>query len=94
MLDVEYVVVPALIVLIGILIAWISILRVLSLRNRTLPKWRKAQRRHRSFMHRSDRRCSCIQQWVQCNRTPSLPLEAARPDIPGERAQDAHRLHW
>src|ERR1700679_3563028 len=41
MLDVEYIVVPALIVLIGILIAWISILRVLSLRNRTLPTRRK-----------------------------------------------------
>ena len=41
MLNVEYVVVPALIVLIGILIAWISIWRVLSLRNKTLPKWRK-----------------------------------------------------
>ena len=39
--DVEYVVIPALIVLIGILIAWISISRVLSLRNKTLPTWRK-----------------------------------------------------
>jgi pimeloyl-ACP methyl ester carboxylesterase len=41
MLDVGYVVVPALIVLIGILIAWLSIWRVLSLRNKTLPTWRK-----------------------------------------------------
>src|ERR1700742_1926357 len=39
--DVEYVVIPALIVLIGILIAWISISWVLSLRNKTLPTWRK-----------------------------------------------------
>jgi pimeloyl-ACP methyl ester carboxylesterase len=39
--DVEYVVIPALIVLIGILIAWISISWALSLRNKTLPTWRK-----------------------------------------------------
>ena len=42
--DVEYVVIPALIVLIGILIAWISISWVLSLRNKTLPTWRKLRR--------------------------------------------------
>jgi pimeloyl-ACP methyl ester carboxylesterase len=41
MLDVGYAVVPALIVLVGVLIAWFSIRRVQSLRNRTLSAWRK-----------------------------------------------------
>jgi pimeloyl-ACP methyl ester carboxylesterase len=45
MVDVDYAVVPALIVLIGILIAWFSTRRVLSLRNRTLPTWRKMTER-------------------------------------------------
>ena len=45
MLDVNYAVVPALIVLIGILIAWFSARRVLSLRNKTLPTWRKITER-------------------------------------------------
>jgi pimeloyl-ACP methyl ester carboxylesterase len=45
MLDVDYTVVPALIVLIGILIAWFSVRRVLSLRGKTLPTWRKITER-------------------------------------------------
>ena len=49
MLNVEYVVVPALIVLIGILIAWISIWRVLSLRTKPFPNG-GSSRRHCSFM--------------------------------------------
>jgi pimeloyl-ACP methyl ester carboxylesterase len=43
--DIEYVVIPALIVLIGILITWFSIRRLLSLRNKTLPTWRKLTER-------------------------------------------------
>jgi pimeloyl-ACP methyl ester carboxylesterase len=45
MADVDYAVVPALIVLIGILIAWLSARRVLSLRNKTLSTWRKITER-------------------------------------------------
>jgi pimeloyl-ACP methyl ester carboxylesterase len=45
MLDVNYAMVPALIVLISILIAWSSAQRVLSLRNKTLPTWRKITER-------------------------------------------------
>jgi hypothetical protein len=45
MLDVDYAAVPALIVLIGILIVWLSARRVLSLRNKTLPTWRKITER-------------------------------------------------
>jgi hypothetical protein len=45
MLDVDYAAVPALIVLIGILIAGLSARRVLSLRNKTLPTWRKITER-------------------------------------------------
>ena len=41
MLDVDYAVVPALIVLLGILIAWFSVRRVMSLRSKILPSWRK-----------------------------------------------------
>jgi pimeloyl-ACP methyl ester carboxylesterase len=43
--DINYVVIPALLVLIGILVAWFSIRRVLSLRNKTLPTWRKLSER-------------------------------------------------
>jgi pimeloyl-ACP methyl ester carboxylesterase len=39
-MDFPYVVVPALIVLIGILIAWLSMRRVLSLRGKSYPRWR------------------------------------------------------
>jgi pimeloyl-ACP methyl ester carboxylesterase len=45
MLDVDYAAVPALIVLIGILIAWLSARRVLSVRNKTLLTWRKITER-------------------------------------------------
>ncbi len=45
MLDVHYAMVPALIVLISILIAWSSARRVLSLRNKTLSTWRKITER-------------------------------------------------
>jgi hypothetical protein len=44
-MDVGYVLVPVLIVLIGILIAWFSARRVLSLRSKTLPAWRKITER-------------------------------------------------
>ena len=37
--DLDYVVVPTLIVLVSILIAWFSMRRALSLRNKTLPTW-------------------------------------------------------
>jgi pimeloyl-ACP methyl ester carboxylesterase len=40
-MDFHYVVVPALIVLIGSLIAWHSTRRILSLRRKSYPKWRK-----------------------------------------------------
>jgi pimeloyl-ACP methyl ester carboxylesterase len=45
MLDVDYAVVPALIVLLGILIAWFSVRRVMSLRSKILPSWRKITER-------------------------------------------------
>jgi pimeloyl-ACP methyl ester carboxylesterase len=45
MLDVDYAVVPALIVLLGILIAWFSARRVMSLRSKILPSWRKISER-------------------------------------------------
>jgi len=45
MLDVDYAVVPALIVLLGILIAWFSARRVMSLRSKVLPTWRKITER-------------------------------------------------
>jgi pimeloyl-ACP methyl ester carboxylesterase len=45
MLDVNYAMVPALIALISILIAWSSAQRVLSLRNKTFPRWRKITER-------------------------------------------------
>jgi pimeloyl-ACP methyl ester carboxylesterase len=45
MQDVDYTVVPALIVLIGLLITWFSTRRVLSLRNKSLPAWRKSTER-------------------------------------------------
>jgi pimeloyl-ACP methyl ester carboxylesterase len=44
-MDFDYVVIPALIVLAGILIAWLSIRGVLSLRRKTLPAWRKKTER-------------------------------------------------
>jgi pimeloyl-ACP methyl ester carboxylesterase len=40
-MDFPYVVVPALIVLLGILIAWLSTRRILSLRRKSYPRWRK-----------------------------------------------------
>ena len=45
MLDVDYALVPALIVLLGILIAWFSVRRVMSLRSKILPSWRKVTER-------------------------------------------------
>jgi pimeloyl-ACP methyl ester carboxylesterase len=41
----EYGVLPSLIVLIGILIAWLSTWRILSLRSKSYPAWRKATER-------------------------------------------------
>ena len=46
MLDVDYALVPALIVLLGILIAWFSVRRVMSLRSKILPSWRKVTERN------------------------------------------------
>jgi hypothetical protein len=40
-MDFYYVVVPALIVLIGILIAWLSTRRISSIRKKSCPTWRK-----------------------------------------------------
>jgi pimeloyl-ACP methyl ester carboxylesterase len=44
-MDFTYVVVPALIALIGILVAWFSTRRIFALRNKTLPTWRKITER-------------------------------------------------
>jgi pimeloyl-ACP methyl ester carboxylesterase len=44
-MDFDYVVVPALIVLIGGLIGWVSIRRVLSLQGKSYPTWRKVAER-------------------------------------------------
>jgi pimeloyl-ACP methyl ester carboxylesterase len=44
-MDFHYVVVPALIVLIGILIAWLSTRRIRSLRRKSYPMWRKITER-------------------------------------------------
>ncbi len=44
-MDFPYVVVPALIVLLGILIAWLSTRRILSLRRKSYPRWRKITER-------------------------------------------------
>ncbi len=44
-MDFNYVMIPALIVLIGVLIAWLSTWRILSLRRKTYPEWRKATER-------------------------------------------------
>lgn len=44
-MDLNYVVVPALLVLIGILIAWLSTRRILSLRGKSYPTWRKVAER-------------------------------------------------
>lgn len=44
-MDFDYVVVPALVVLIGILVVWLSTLRILSLRRKNYPTWRKVTER-------------------------------------------------
>jgi len=44
-MDFPYVVVPALIVLLGILIAWLSTRRILSLQRKSYPRWRKITER-------------------------------------------------
>ena len=44
-MDFLYVVAPALLVLAGILIAWLSSRRVLSLRDKSYPAWRKHMER-------------------------------------------------
>lgn len=44
-MDTQYAVIPTLIVLAGILVAWLSIRRVLSLRSKALPTWRKLTER-------------------------------------------------
>jgi hypothetical protein len=44
-MDFNYAVVPALIVLIGILISWLSTRLILSLRRKSYPTWRKVTER-------------------------------------------------
>ena len=44
-MDFDYVVVPTIVVLIGILVVWLATLRILSLRRRSYPTWRKITER-------------------------------------------------